>query len=55
MIGGFPCQGFSIANPNRKSTGMKDERNFLYLEMLFGHNLCSNIDGQFKVGNVTQF
>ncbi|MEG1338676.1 DNA cytosine methyltransferase [Cetobacterium sp.] len=31
IIGGFPCQGFSIANKNRS---MKDERNFLYLEML---------------------
>ena len=31
VIGGFPCQGFSIANKNRS---MKDERNFLYLEML---------------------
>jgi DNA (cytosine-5)-methyltransferase 1 len=31
VIGGFPCQGFSIANKNR---GMEDSRNFLYLEML---------------------
>ena len=31
VIGGFPCQGFSIANKNRS---MKDERNFLYKEML---------------------
>lgn len=31
LIGGFPCQGFSIANKNR---GMHDERNFLYKEML---------------------
>lgn len=31
VIGGFPCQGFSIAN-NRRSIG--DQRNFLYLEML---------------------
>lgn len=31
VIGGFPCQGFSIANKNRNS---KDTRNFLYLEML---------------------
>ena len=31
VIGGFPCQGFSVAN-NRRS--MKDERNFLYKEML---------------------
>jgi len=31
VIGGFPCQGFSIANTKRS---MKDERNFLYKEML---------------------
>ena len=31
VIGGFPCQGFSIANKNRS---MEDHRNFLYLEML---------------------
>lgn len=31
VIGGFPCQGFSIANVDRN---MEDERNFLYLELL---------------------
>ena len=31
LLGGFPCQGFSVANIKRS---MKDERNFLYLEML---------------------
>lgn len=31
VLGGFPCQGFSIANTGRS---MKDERNFLYKEML---------------------
>lgn len=31
IIGGFPCQGFSIANNNRSMT---DERNFLYKELL---------------------
>ncbi|HCO74232.1 MAG TPA: DNA (cytosine-5-)-methyltransferase [Clostridium sp.] len=32
VIGGFPCQGFSIANVNRNMND--DERNFLYLELL---------------------
>ena len=31
LIGGFPCQGFSVANANR---GEHDERNKLYLELL---------------------
>ncbi|OZM56952.1 hypothetical protein CIB95_09280 [Lottiidibacillus patelloidae] len=31
VIGGFPCQGFSIANVDRN---MEDERNYLYLELL---------------------
>ena len=31
LIGGFPCQGFSVANTNR---GEHDERNKLYLELL---------------------
>ena len=31
VLGGFPCQGFSIANIKRS---MKDERNFLYKEFL---------------------
>lgn len=31
VIGGFPCQGFSVANTRRS---MEDKRNFLYKEML---------------------
>jgi len=31
LLGGFPCQGFSIANNQRN---VKDKRNFLYKEML---------------------
>ncbi len=31
IIGGFPCQGFSVANTRRS---MEDKRNFLYREML---------------------
>tara|TARA_B100000767_G_scaffold275454_1_gene312492 strand:- start:2981 stop:4225 length:1245 start_codon:yes stop_codon:yes gene_type:complete len=31
VLGGFPCQGFSIANKNRS---MQDQRNFLYLELI---------------------
>lgn len=31
VLGGFPCQGFSIANSNRN---MEDQRNFLYKELL---------------------
>jgi DNA (cytosine-5)-methyltransferase 1 len=31
VIGGFPCQGFSVANTKRN---MQDKRNFLYRELL---------------------
>ena len=31
IIGGFPCQGFTIANLERS---MEDSRNFLYLQLL---------------------
>ena len=33
IIGGFPCQGFTIANLDRS---MEDSRNFLYLQLLKG-------------------
>ena len=36
LIGGFPCQGFSVANIKRS---MEDERNYLYLELLKAINL----------------
>ncbi len=31
LLGGFPCQGFSVANTKRS---MEDQRNFLYKELL---------------------
>lgn len=31
IIGGFPCQGFSVANTKRNE---KDERNSLYKELI---------------------
>jgi len=31
LLGGFPCQGFSVANTKRS---MEDSRNFLYLELI---------------------
>ena len=33
IIGGFPCQGFTIANLNRSMT---DDRNYLYMQLLKG-------------------
>ena len=33
LVGGFPCQGFTIANLNRS---MSDDRNFLYMQLLKG-------------------
>ena len=34
LEGGYPCQGFSTANSKRKELGMKDARNWLYLELV---------------------
>lgn len=54
LIGGFPCQGFSIANPYRNE---KDERNELYLEILRLLNLkkpsyflLENVKGLLNMG-----
>jgi DNA (cytosine-5)-methyltransferase 1 len=54
VIGGFPCQGFSTANPNRTET---DKRNALYLEILRILNLkrpsyflLENVKGLLSMG-----
>jgi DNA (cytosine-5)-methyltransferase 1 len=54
IIGGFPCQGFSTANLNRKET---DNRNFLYLEILRilglkkpSYFLLENVKGLLSMG-----
>lgn len=44
LIGGFPCQGFSVANTKRS---MEDKRNFLYKEML---RIISDKKPKFFVG-----
>lgn len=44
LLGGFPCQGFSVAN-NKRS--MEDERNFLYKELL---RLINDKQPKFFVG-----
>ena len=57
VIGGFPCQGFSIANNNRIRKGMKDDRNHLYKEMLRvirhvkpGIFIAENVKGILNIG-----
>ena len=54
IIGGFPCQGFSLANTKRNE---KDERNFLYLEFVRIVNdkkpsffLAENVKGILSLG-----
>ncbi len=54
IIGGFPCQGFSMANPYRNE---KDERNELYLEILKllklknpSYFLLENVKGLLNMG-----
>ena len=54
LIGGFPCQGFSMANPYRDE---KDERNELYLEILRllklktpSYFLLENVKGLLNMG-----
>ena len=54
LIGGFPCQSFSIANTKRS---MEDKRNFLYLEVLRvlrdkkpNFFVCENVKGLLSMG-----
>jgi DNA (cytosine-5)-methyltransferase 1 len=54
LIGGFPCQGFSMANPYRSP---EDERNELYLEILRllrlkrpSYFLLENVKGLLNMG-----
>ena len=47
LVGGFPCQGFSVANVKRHG---KDERNSLYLEML--RVICDKKPKYFLAENV---
>lgn len=54
LIGGFPCQGFSMANPYRNE---KDKRNELYLEILRllklkqpSYFLLENVKGLLNMG-----
>jgi DNA (cytosine-5)-methyltransferase 1 len=59
VIGGFPCQGFSVANWNRKTT---DKRNLLYREMVRvvrdkqpKYFLGENVRGLLSLGNGAAF
>ena len=61
VIGGFPCQGFSIANNNRKKNGMSDPRNMLYKEMLRviehvkpKYFIAENVKGIKSLGNTVE-
>jgi DNA (cytosine-5)-methyltransferase 1 len=54
LLGGFPCQGFSMANPLRSET---DQRNSLYLEILRilrlktpSYFLLENVKGLMNMG-----
>lgn len=55
VIGGFPCQGFSVNNTKRS---MEDKRNFLYLELLRAIEtlepkffIAENVKGLMSMGN----
>ncbi|OQX99211.1 MAG: hypothetical protein B6I24_03285 [Bacteroidetes bacterium 4572_128] len=48
VVGGFPCQGFSVANPYRQE---KDKRNFLYQELL---RVVKNKQPKFFLGENVQ-
>ena len=55
IIGGFPCQGFTIANLKRS---MSDDRNFLYMQLLKGISvkqppffLLENVKGLENIDN----
>ncbi len=59
IIGGFPCQGFSLANQKRNE---QDERNFLYLEFVRilkdkkpPFFLAENVKGILSLGKGTVF
>jgi len=55
VIGGFPCQGFSVANPYRH---VEDKRNKIYLELLRvikdkkpKYFVAENVPGLLSIGN----